>query len=230
MTKLQFINHTNFNNSAIHETNELHSTHNDPYFTPHHIRVDENTIFYEQTTKLAMSRGVISYNLGESEKRISVRTAELDSLAFLSFNSSNRNLFKTLIDHKLSSKIIKHFADCEDNNLPYNLPNTLVTGNTIIKRVNHGNVYRFYGSIPIIQRIVHLDSLFFTHLLKGIKLKLCYIARVDLATDLSEDFMDLVSSSIKGGRVHTFGSGLRGYGTINGLPLTPNNKQISLAT
>lgn len=202
---------------------------------PRDIRIthEEGEIFrYKRTT--------LSYKTGHASKVAEIRTSELDALSLLFLSSRTSKLFESIASAGFISNLIEHFAECERKDVRYSDPRsgkvlfekghildsrlTVRSSSTSNPGLSFESVnplvtqYRLSGGMSTFYNIVEYDPEFFPNIIKGIDQKLCKITRLDMCIDLSDDIMNLVSDSVKKGRVNGFGCNLKGYGLLNGVP------------
>ena len=184
-------------------------------------------------------RVTIKYRIGDSTTDAELRTCEVDALSLFSLLSTSKRLFTVLEETGLSSPLLHHFATCEKTSLSenptYTLPGTertIFVANRAFqpdtnaqkykeaseeKRPELLNTsYKLSGGMDTIQVIATKDPIFFHTLYMAIIQNLCSISQLDLCADYQQDMMQLVSDSVKKGRVHSFGAHLSGYGPISG--------------
>lgn len=199
----------------------------DPGVLPmsHSYRVIESD--FSELSSASSRRRSIEYRVGSSRRAVEASSGELDGLRLVSFVCKSSNLFSYLRGNGIFSVLINHFAACESLGVAYSRPCSGSVGRgTVLFKCDRfsgrgvssvGTQYRLFGGMLSYWWIVDNDPEFFSGLYRGVSSGLCYLRRIDICSDHSEDLMGLVSNSVRRGTVHCFKNHLRGYGVVDGV-------------
>ena len=160
-------------------------------------------------------------------------TCELSGISMLTMSSNSDYLFTALMNHGITSDLIRHFSRCERIGRGYEHPSirssVLFVLNNHKEKSNQGTClsylssrkvqqYRLNGGMASYYWISQNDPHFFSGLYKGVVSGLCKVGRLSICIDHTEDLMEPLAQDIKCGSVHAYNSHLRGCGTLDSQP------------